>query len=111
MKKSMLAKHKIEMENASLIEAVVDGNVTEVTRLLIEGVNPCAANSEGFTALHFSAFSGNAEIAALLVDRGASVIALDKDGQSPITVAQKRGHRNVADLLLRCFFAESKERQ
>lgn len=110
MKKSILEKRAIEIQESSLIEAVVEEDLEKVARFLEAGVSPNAANSEGFTALHFSALSGNASIAALLIGKGASVIATDNKGVSPITIAQQRGHREVADLLLRCFFTRGNGR-
>lgn len=109
-KKEFIARHKQLELDSSLIEAVVGGDAEEVARLLKAGASPNAENSEGFTALHFTALSGNAGIAAILIAKGASVTLTDKNGQSATTIAQKRGHREVADLLLRSFFGNGNER-
>jgi hypothetical protein len=70
-----------------------------------------AADQDGYTALHMAAFSGAASIAKFLVDRGASVDARNKLGETPWSMAagmspvlryrgQYGSHEGTANLLL-----------
>ena len=47
-----------------------------------------AANDEGNTALHATAFLGSSPVAQFLVDAGASVNPVNKKGQTPLQVAE-----------------------
>ena len=51
-------------------------------------------------ALHWAAFNGNAEIAAVLIDAGASLDVLSYTLVTPLFTAAKRGHLDVVKLLL-----------
>jgi ankyrin repeat protein len=52
------------------------------------------------TALHMAAFSGNAEIAKLLLDAKAGPNVQDRTGKTPVTVAAEKGNAEVLKLLL-----------
>jgi len=52
------------------------------------------------SGLHHVAFAGSAEIAALLIDAGASVAARTVVGYSPLHYAAFAGHEDVFELLL-----------
>lgn len=52
------------------------------------------------SALHWAAFNGNAEIAAVLIDAGASLDVLSFTLVTPLFTAAKRGHLEVVKLLL-----------
>ncbi|HEX6811164.1 MAG TPA: ankyrin repeat domain-containing protein [Planctomycetota bacterium] len=59
--------------------------------------------SVGFTALHWCARSGERDLAAWLIEKGADVEALgfkfDRDGQTPLQLARAGEHREIAGLL------------
>jgi hypothetical protein len=68
-----------------LQRAARDGDVEEVQRLLNSGM-PVGTRCEyrNWTALHAAADSGQGAIAALLMKRGASISAVDRDGFTPL---------------------------
>ncbi len=51
------------------------------------------------TPLHGVAFTGQNEIAELLITKGADVNAKDDDGETPVDWAIKFNHPKTADLL------------
>ena len=52
------------------------------------------------TPLHFVSQTGNTEIMDLLIERGADINALNKDGNTPLMLALYTNHREAAELLL-----------
>ena len=73
----------------------------EVARLLLDhGADVNAQMRNHDTALHFASFTADFEMVRLLLERGANVDVRDANGQTPRQVAQRLGHRRVAELLL-----------
>nr|CAD7202395.1 unnamed protein product [Timema douglasi] len=74
---------------------------------VVDGLLNCGADigfcepSEGFSALHLSAFSGGLECCRLLIDKGASV-NLRMKSYSPLHSAAFGNAPDVARLLIRC---------
>ena len=65
------------------------------------------ANKGGFTPLHAAAETGSMEMCKLLLQNGANPLAKTKDfGSMPYEMAKEKGHKEVADYLLR----EAKEK-
>ncbi|KAI9449928.1 hypothetical protein BJY52DRAFT_1305428 [Lactarius psammicola] len=54
---------------------------------------------DGRTPLHLASSSGGAKIVCLLLDRGASADAKDKEGRSPFQVASGKGKNEVVKVL------------
>ena len=59
-----------------------------------------AVSLQKLTPLHLAARHGHADVAELLLEKGASLTALDEDGQTPLHVASKYGQTTVLSLLL-----------
>jgi RNA polymerase sigma factor (sigma-70 family) len=55
----------------------------------------------GWTALHYAAGHGFADLVEPLLERGAAVDARDAEGMTPLEVAQKQGHDGIAAILRR----------
>lgn len=83
--------------------AVASGRI-ELVRILLDGGAPAnAADHAGNTPLHVLAAkngrAGGLEIARLLLERGARADMRDNEGRTPLAVAEKRGAREVAEVL------------
>ena len=79
-----------------LMMACQDERKNEHVRwLLAHGADPLARDSRGFTALHGAAQIGNREVVQLLLAAGADPRA-EAQGFTPASLAQQRGHREVA---------------
>lgn len=83
-----------------LMEAVSQGNLTEVERLLNMGADSNTRNECGRTALMESAWAGNTDIAKLLLDKGANIDEKDDVGKTPLIRAVETGYSETARLLL-----------
>jgi hypothetical protein len=66
----------------ALRQAASAGNVAQVHELLASAADPNAADSEGWTALHWAC--GQAEVARVLLDAGACVDAKDRHGKTTL---------------------------
>src|SRR6185295_8958340 len=81
--------------------AVHAGDLAAVRSRLDAGVDPNTANRHGTTALAMAADAGQAEVARLLVERGADVNARDRFFHaSPLELALGRGHIDLGLWLL-----------
>ena len=77
-----------------------DGELSEVRRLLADGVNVNAENNEGgWTALHLAVAEGHAETVKVLIAAGANVNAASKYGRALYSAAPY-GHTEVAKILI-----------
>jgi ankyrin repeat protein/L-ascorbate metabolism protein UlaG (beta-lactamase superfamily) len=84
-----------------LLQAAKDGRKEIALRLLAAGANAKAVMGDtGLTALHMACALGYGDIARALLDKGADVNAKDKWEHTPIGLANRYGHRNLAELLL-----------
>jgi len=86
-----------------IFEAAAFGDVDRLTELL--GDEPSLVSSysgDGFTALHFAAFFGRYEAAALLIERGAEVDAFGRGWMTGTAMhsAVSRVHGDVVRVLL-----------
>jgi ankyrin repeat protein len=76
------------------------GRAEAVMTLLANGANALAADAEGNTPLHGAVLSGEPIVAAMLLDAGAPINALNKLRLSPLTVACRAANWSVAKFLL-----------
>jgi len=85
----------------ALIEAVQNGNVVQVERLLFElHLHTERVNEGGGTPLILSAIKGNYACASALIDAGANLNAQDNFGNTALMFASKEGHEEVVNLLI-----------
>ncbi|HLH53338.1 MAG TPA: ankyrin repeat domain-containing protein [Verrucomicrobiae bacterium] len=86
-------------EGATPLMTIVQGGEMEKIRFLLSrGADVNAVDLRGFTSLHRAAEAGNIEIVRLLLDRGARRDFVAQ-GLTPASLAEKRGHGNVVELL------------
>ena len=76
------------------------GRPDAVTTLLANGADPRAADGDGCTALHGAARSADPAVAALLIDAGAELDPIDREGWSPLGTACANGNWRLARFLL-----------
>lgn len=96
-----------------VFEAATFGDLDRLTTVLEADPSAVAARSgDGFTALHFAAFSGQADTVTLLLTRGAAVDARGTGWMTgtPLHSAASGGHLDAARRLLDAG-AEPNERQ
>jgi len=76
--------------------------LTDIVRILLEAdADPnYTRSSDGGTALMEACIFGRNDIVTLLVEAGADVNAEDRFGFTPLAVAQKNEHANIADYLI-----------
>ena len=76
------------------------GRAEAVMTLLANGASALATDAEGNTPLHGAVLSGEPIVAAMLLDAGASINALNKAGLSPLAIACRAANWPVAKFLL-----------
>ena len=95
--------------NTPLHLAVQELKLESVKRLLAAGADVKAQNALGAGALHFVAYAGSPErdtrsqraaMAALLIESGANVQAVDRRGMTPLHVAAVKGRDELLELLI-----------
>ncbi|XP_061495076.1 ankyrin repeat domain-containing protein 54 isoform X1 [Rhineura floridana] len=84
-----------------LREAANSNDLETVQQLLEDGVDPCAADDKGRTALHFASCNGNDSIVQLLLDHGADPNQRDGLGNTPLHLAACTNHVPIITTLLR----------
>jgi ankyrin repeat protein len=88
--------------NAALSSAAGRGPVETVQLLLENGADPNAPSMiAGYTPLMWAAYSENVsvETVKLLLEKGAKIDAKAANGETPLSLAQKRGHTDIVKLL------------
>src|SRR5262245_34733122 len=87
--------------------AALYGRRTDVARLLLDhgaDVNAKRGGKDwpraGWTALHYCAGYGFAELIQPLIERGAEISAVDDEGKTPLQVAEESGQNQIATFLL-----------
>jgi ankyrin repeat protein len=76
-------------------------NINFARWLMKNGLNPNNANWLGITPLHRAAAEGNIELAALCLEYGANIDAVDADyASTPLGWAARNGHRSMVAYLL-----------
>jgi ankyrin repeat protein len=83
-----------------IYDAIEAGDDAAVRRWIADGANANATDRDGYTALHYAAYFGRVEIAALLLRADAQPSEPNQMGWTPLHVAANRGQMGVARLLL-----------
>jgi ankyrin repeat protein len=83
-----------------LVTAARASDVTEVRRLIDQGVDVNQAESDGATALHWASHQNDPEVVKLLLNAGAAVAAMNRYGVQPLSLAAENGNAVILELLL-----------
>lgn len=82
-----------------LHSAVASRVHSTIELLLLNGAAVNARQKQGYTALYSAAHHGDMRLAKLLLQYGANPLQKLDDGQTPIDMAQKAGHLELAAML------------
>jgi ankyrin repeat protein len=83
----------------ALFYAIEKNNVVYATKVLAMNFDANLHHDNGYTPLAYSAAKGNPQMVELLLKNGASPALLTKEGDTPVELALRFDHRDIADLL------------
>jgi ankyrin repeat protein len=81
-------------------QAALDGQLSQVTRLLTEGIDVDLKDTEGRTPLMYASFNGHKEIIKLLIEKGANVNLGDRYGRTALMMASSGPYMESVKILL-----------
>ena len=82
-----------------LYMAVEEDNIAIAKYLIAHGADVNAGDN--WTALQQAPYSSSVEMVKLLISKGADVNAKTDRGQTPLSLAKERGHKQIVELLLK----------
>ena len=83
-----------------IFQAASNGNAKYANLLLMKGANVNAKKSKtGATLLHTACLRGHINVVELLISKGANINSTNNKGQTPLSYAISRNHREIVDLL------------
>ena len=86
---------------APIADAAQNNDISAVRELLRQGADPNAAQTDGLTALHWSALNNDIEIVDILLFAGANPSSTSRlGGYTPLHMASRAGHSDIAGKLL-----------
>lgn len=100
---ALLADPRVDVElaapngNTPLMMAAFKGNKPAVLALLSRDAS---INHSGWSPLHYAAAGGAADIASILIERGAALDARAPAGLTALMMAAREGHESAAAVLL-----------
>src|SRR2546422_5835556 len=87
------------LDGRDLDFAARNGHSAVVEQLLSMGVNPTAADEDGWTPLHLAALTGHGDVLRQLISRGAKPDQRTHDGWTPWMLAFRERHDSLAQAL------------
>jgi len=75
------------------------GDEQALRTALEEGLNPNLANQNGWTLLMLAAVEGSVHLGRLLIEKGADLAAMNRKGETALSIATAKGHTAFAELL------------
>lgn len=87
-------------ERISIHQAALDGQLSQVIKLLPEGLDVDLKDTEGRTPLMYAAFNGHKEIIKILIEKGANVNLRDRSGRTALMMASSGPFKESVKLLL-----------
>ena len=89
------------MSRPPIVQAADNEDWDEVKRLVATGVDVNTQINQGWTALHWTAFDGNLDIATFLINAGANIELKTTTGRTPLALAAVHGHLEMVQLLMK----------
>src|SRR3990167_928675 len=90
--------------NRTLLDAVIDNQSHTVRRLLEQGADPNFFEDEAkIRPLHFAALYNAPDVVPLLIMAGADLYATTECEDTPLTIAERHNHPEVAPILQRFY--------
>ena len=83
----------------ALFYAIEKSNLVYAQKVLEMNFDPNVQHDNGYTALAYAAMKGNGRMVELLLRNGASPMVTTKEGDTPVELALRLGHSEVADIL------------
>jgi len=83
----------------ALFYAIEKSNLVYAQKVLEMNFDANVQHDNGYTALAYAAMKGNGRMVELLLKYGASPIVVTKEGDTPVELALRLGHSEVADIL------------
>jgi hypothetical protein len=89
----------VNIEGDNALHSAAHANDLEAAQLLVDaGINVNQHGDLGYTPLHEACAGGHRDMVLLLIRHGADLHARD-EGEVPFTLARRRGHDDICDLL------------
>src|SRR5204863_5308440 len=83
----------------ALFYAIEKNNMVYAQKVLSMNFDANLQHDNGYTPLAYAAMKGNPAMIELLLRNGANPAATSKEGDTPVELALRMGHNEVADLL------------
>ena len=83
----------------ALFYAIEKNNLVYAQKVLSMNFDPNLSHDNGYTPLAYAAMKGSVPMVELLLRNGASASQATKEGDTPVELALRFGHGDVADLL------------
>jgi len=93
------AKEKSPEGVRALFYAIEKSNLVYAQKVLEMNFDPNLQHDNGYTALAYAAMKGNGRMVELLLRNGADATVTTRDGDTPVELALRLGHSEVADML------------
>lgn len=92
-------------ESLGILDAVIAGDLSRVEQVLLvrPGLITLRTSRHEWTLLHMAASGGNPKMVDLLLAKGASVNATNRDGKTALHYAAGKGHLGIVQSLLNHF--------
>lgn len=83
----------------ALFYAIERNNLVYAQKVLTMNFDPNLQHDNGYTPLAYAAMKGNPPMIELLLRNGADAAMATREGDSPVELALRMGHNEIADML------------
>lgn len=84
-----------------LRDAALNGNLTDVLKMLQQGADANGADEQGRTALMFAAYNGHSDVVKVLLEKKANVNAIDSSGRTALMYSASGPFPVTVDILIK----------